>query len=100
MRKIDIIKEIKEYIGNNTKDEYNKWYVGITDNTERRVFGKNEHNVSKTNDRWITCPADSKKDAQEIEEYFLELGMDGDTGGGNNGTTIVYCYKKSDHTTP
>lgn len=100
MRKTDIIKEIEKYIGNNTTNEYKLWYVGITDDTDRRVFGKNEHNVSKTSDIWITCPADSKKDAQEIEEYFLGLGMDGDTGGGNDYTTFVYCYKKTSSTNP
>lgn len=44
--------------------------------------------------------ANSKACAQEIEEYFLEKGMDGDTGGGNDDSTVVYCYKKNGHTNP
>jgi len=100
MRKDDIIKEIKSYIGINTTSEYQKWYVGITDDTDRRVFNKNEHNVCKTSDQWITCDANSKSIAQEIEKYFIGLGMDGDTGGGNEYSTIVYCYKKTKNTNP
>lgn len=100
MKKNDIINEILGYIGNNTSNEYKKWYVGITNDTERRVFGNNEHNVNKSSDAWICCPADSKEDAKEIESFFLAQGMDGDTGGGNSDTTIVYCYKKNNHTNP
>jgi len=100
MVKKDIVHEIIEYIGNNQNGEYTNWYVGITDDVDRRVFGSGEHNVSKNGDRWIHCPADSKKDAQEIEELFLALGMYGDTGGGDDDTTIVYCYRKNDHTNP
>lgn len=36
--------------------------------------------------------ADSKSMAQEVEEYFLNLGVQGDTGGGTDDTCIVYCY--------
>ncbi len=100
MLKKDIIKEIKDYIGAITASEYKNWYVGITNDSERRLFGAEEHNVNKNDGAWITCPADSKQDAQEVEKYFLGLGMDGDTGGGTDDTTTVYCYKKTSTSNP
>ena len=51
--------------------------------------------MSEENDHWIWCQAESKETAQKVEQYFLDLGMDGDTGGGTNGTLYVYCYKKT-----
>ena len=44
-------------------------------------------------DYWIYRTADSKSVAQKVEEYFLNLGMQGDTGGGTDDTCIVYCYR-------
>ena len=28
-----------------------------------------------------------------LAEYYLDKGMRGDTGGGNEDTTFVYCYE-------
>lgn len=52
-----------------------------------------EHNVSKNNSWWIYREAIDKATAQEVEEYYLAKGMEGDTGGGSNDTTYVYCYE-------
>ena len=90
-----IIKKIEDYVGN---DNYSKWYVGITKDIDRRLF--QEHGVDKDSDRWIWCEANAKADAQTVEEYFLDAGMDGDTGGGNDDTTYVYVFKKNGHTDP
>lgn len=97
MTRQDIIKEIQKYV-NGTN--YSSWYVGITNDADRRLFGTSEHNVNKYFGRWMQLPADSKQDAQDIEKYFLSQGMDGDTGGGNDDTTIVYCYMKTHGTNP
>ena len=97
MKKEDIIKEIADYVN---WDNYGGWYVGITNDAERRLFDSSEHNVDKNKGCWIHCPADSKQEAQEIEEHFLKLGMDGDTGGGKDNSTIVYCYMKTTSTKP
>ena len=93
--KEDIIKDIKDYVG---KENYSKWYVGITNDIDRRLFG--EHNVDRKQDYWIFRTASSKSVAQEVEEYFLNVGMVGDTGGGNDDTKIVYVFKKNNHTAP
>ena len=95
MTKKEIVIEFEKYIG---IDNYSGWYVGITNDIDRRLFG--EHEVIKKQDRWIWCPADSKDVAQEVEACFLDAGMDGDTGGGNDDTTFVYAYKKNLHTNP
>lgn len=91
----DIYTEINKYVGN---DSYSSWYVGITNDVDRRLF--QEHGVDKDNDTWVWCHANSKADAQTVEEHYLDLGMDGDTGGGNDDTTYVYAFKKNLHTNP
>lgn len=96
--KEEIIKDINAYFGLSSKTDYSKYYVGITCEVKRRLF--TEHAVDKDKDGWIYRIANSKACAQEIEEHFLEKGMDGDTGGGNDDSTIVYCYKKNGHTNP
>lgn len=98
MSKEDIINEIKQHFNFNENTKFSQYYFGITDDINRRLF--TEHNVDKEHDYWIYRTANSKACAQEIEEYFLGLGMDGDTGGGNDNTTKVYCYKKNAHTKP
>lgn len=95
MKKEDIIKDFEEYVGN---DNYSDWYIGITNDIDRRLFG--EHAVDEKLDRWIHSPGDSKDVAQKVEEYFLNAGMDGNSGGGNDDTTHVYAFKKNRHTVP
>ena len=88
MTKEEIITDIRSYFGFTVFSGYSNYYVGITN---RRLF--DEHNVSEQKDYWIYRTADSKSIAQKVEEYFLNLGMQGDTGGGTDNTCIVYCYR-------
>ena len=83
-----IIADITNYL---QTSNYPGFYIGITNDVERRLF--EEHNVSKQNGCWIYIEADSKSIAQDVEEYFLDKGMQGDTGGGNDDSTYVYCYQ-------
>lgn len=94
MRKDEIIAEIKRHFGFTFLSDYSDFYVGITNDVERRLF--TEHNVSEKDDSWIWCQAMNKDTAQKVEEYFLSLGMKGDTGGGTAESVIVYCYKITD----
>lgn len=91
-----IIKDITCHLGKSLKRYYPDFYIGITNDVERRVFG--EHNVSKENAWWIWREACDKATAQEVEEYFLSQGMQGDTGGGNVDTIYVYCYEITSNT--
>ena len=35
--------------------------------------------------------------ARDVEKYFLDLGLDGGTGGGKN-INYVYCFLQNSHT--
>jgi hypothetical protein len=91
-----IISEIETHLGKSNKEYYSDFYIGITNDIDRRLF--TEHNVPCSGHWYIYRPADSKAIAQEVEEHFLDLGMQGDTGGGTEDTTIVYCYEISSNT--
>ena len=93
-----IAGEIKEYIDKGII-AYANWYVGITNNAERRLF--TDHGVRREDDQWIYRPAASSVDARAVESYFVnKLGTDGGTGGGDATANIVYAYRKSAHTRP
>jgi len=78
--------------------KYSECYVGITSDVEGRLFG--DHNVSKENGHWIYRAASSHSVAREVEQHFLDAGMDGGAGGGDESSTIVYAYKKTSSTNP
>lgn len=92
----EIVAEIKEHLQHSSKKLYSDFYIGITNDVERRLF--TEHNVNRTEDWWIYCTAVSKTAAQDTEEFFLSKGMKGDTGGGTDNSVYVYCYEISAHT--
>ena len=92
----EIIDDINSHLQESCKQYYSDYYIGITNNIERRLFG--EHNVSKENAWWIWCTAVDKETAQQVEEYFLAKGMQGNTGGGNDDTVYVYCYEVTKNT--
>ena len=97
MTKDAIINDIEKHLSDSVKEYYRDFYVGITNDVNRRLF--TDHNVDKDNDWWIYCKADSEDIARDVEKYYLELGMKGDTGGGNpdNPPFFVYSYEISNH---
>lgn len=74
------------------------WCVGVTDDAQRSLF--DEHQVHYQNDAWIYRTASSEMEAQRVEDYFLEHGMDGGKGGRHPGSLMVYAYRKSISTEP
>lgn len=72
---------------------YKNWYVGITDDINRR---SSEHNI--TNEKAGYVDAISKENAQTIETHLLSLGCRGGTGGGNSLSKYVYVYHISQST--
>jgi hypothetical protein len=62
---------------------YSVWTVGITNDPERR---RGEHGNPSV---WYYWEADSERIAREVEEHFLEKGMN---GGGRGGITPTYVY--------
>lgn len=89
----EIIADIDAHLQKSKKYYYSDFYIGITNDIERRLFI--EHNVKKEVGAawWITREAINKETAQSVEEYYLDKGMQGDTGGGNDDSTYVYCYE-------
>lgn len=74
---------------NFTDGNYSSYYVGITNDLKTRLV---QHNVTIPKS-YICFKMNSKKEAQELEEYCLSLGMQGDTGGGTDESVYVYIYK-------
>ena len=85
-----IVNDIDSHLEKSKKQYYSDFYIGITNDVNRRLFG--EHNVPKDNSWWIYRQAVDKDTAQKVEEYYLNKGMQGDTGGGTEETLFVYCY--------
>ena len=96
MNSYKIIKAIEEYWEEHNKTNPKKLYIGITSDVNRRLFGF--HNVDEKHSLWIHCPADNIRTARMVEKYFLDLGMQGGDGGGNDNSTIVYCYEVTEYT--
>lgn len=98
MTKLEIISAITNYVnkswpaGATAKD----FYIGIATDAQDRLF--NDHKVDEKTDIWIWCPANSDQIARDIEKHFLDLGMDGGPGGGDENTTQVYCFYQNEHT--
>ena len=92
-----IVMEMLEFIqreGGHPKT----WYVGVTDDPQGRFF--DEHQLHYQNDAWIYRTAVSAIEAQRVEEYFLEYGLDGRKGISRPDCLVVYAYRKSISTRP
>jgi len=73
---------------------YGNWYCGIATDPDQRLF--KDHNVPEGKGKawWIKENAGTEQTARDTEEYLLNLGFDGDSGGGDYSTIYVYAYKK------
>jgi len=81
-----VIVEIEEH---RKKYKYTSWTIGITNDNKRR---KEEHkNDGKSLGFWKDWKANSEQIARNVEKYFLEKGMKGGGGGGDN-PTFVYVF--------
>lgn len=89
-----IIQEFKKYI-EDIGGDYSEWYAGIASDAEERLF--DEHGVDK-NGFWIYDDAGSSGVAREIEMQLFELGIKGDTGGGDENSKYVYAYRITEET--
>jgi len=93
----EIIDKIDEHLRKSGKRYYSEFYIGVSQNAVKRLF--EEHHVDKENSWWIYSTAISSKDARQVEKYYLDLGMRGDTGGGDDKSNMVYCYVVTPTTT-
>ena len=88
----DIVSFISRWGGG-----YSDWYAGIASSPRERLF--NDHNVNEQTEGWIYRDALNSNSARATEDHLVNtLGMDGNTGGGDNTTRFIYAYRKSAHT--
>lgn len=92
----EIKKYIKDYI-DKIGGLYRTWYVGITNDPQRRLF--DEHGVDREK-WWVYATATSNAVARRVESYFINLGTGGAPGGGEEDARVVYAYKKTSSTNP
>jgi len=89
MNENEIKQAIEKKVKNAKKVDYSIWYIGITEDPDRR---KREHEDEGKNTKfWIQWKADTETIARNVEEYFIDKGMKGGTGGGEN-PTYVYVF--------
>lgn len=98
MTAAEIIKAIDAHLMKSNREYYNQFYIGITSDIESRLFG--DHKVPRENHWWIYQYADSEDIARDVERHYLELGMQGDEGGGTGSGNVkyVYCYAITNYT--
>ena len=94
----EIVDDIKSHIQERGGDHCD-WYVGISKDAKDKLF--NGHRVKEKRDVWIYRKSNSPHIAREVEGYFVNtLNTDGNTGGGDDVSDMVYAYKKAKHTNP
>ena len=64
---------------------YSVWTIGVTDDQTRR---RSEHDNPST---WFQWDADTEQVARNVESYFVDKGMKGDTGG-RGSADYVYIF--------
>lgn len=93
----EIIKKFDDHMGKSGKRFYSEFYIGISKNAPKRLF--EEHHVDMDSSWWIYLTAESSDVAREVEKHYLNLGMRGGDGGGDDSSDMVYCYVVTPTTT-
>lgn len=86
----EIVSDIDAHLQKSGKRYYSEFYIGISKDASKRMF--EEHHVDKEHSWWIFRTANSSEVARKVEKHYLELGMRGGDGGGNDTANMVYCY--------
>lgn len=92
-----IVSEINKHLETSGRRNYSDFYVGVSNNAAHRLFS--EHHVRKEGSWWIYRTAINANTARDVERHFLELGMRGGTGGGDDASNMVYVYAVEPTTT-
>ena len=85
-----MIGEIDDFCAIARVHNIGKMHIGITKDPIRRLF--HEHKITDEDYWWTYIKADSEETARAVERYFIEMGMQGGTGGGDNESVFVYCF--------
>lgn len=95
--KADLLDKLDEYLEQYAED-VTEWYVGITENPMQRLY--DQHGVSQDYGRKKYLKSYSTDIAREVEQRFLDIGLQGGDGGGDQDAKYVYIYKMTPYTTP
>ena len=86
-----IIKLIKQFIHQEPPTSY---FIGIAQRPKIRLQAHFALDVKA-----MSVQADDVKSAKRIVSYFInDIGTDGGSGGGNDDSKYLYCYKKGMNT--
>lgn len=89
MKESEIINAIEKRVQSAKTKKYSIWTIGITNDPKRR---RDEHeNDGKNVKYWSHWTADSESIARKVEQHFLDKGMKGGGGGGEN-PRYVYVF--------
>ena len=89
---LEIVSEINDFCATLQVKNINRVHIGITNAPKRRLFY--EHKITNERHWWIYIKADCAETARAVERYFIDRGMKGNTGGGDDETIYVYCFAK------
>ena len=89
-----IVNKILFFCAVKNIDDPRKAHIGITNDLNRRL--KIEHKITAEDYWWTSSEADDAETARAVERHFIEMGMQGGTGGGDNETEFVYCFARKD----
>ena len=85
-----ILNDIERHILTCTGKFYSEYYIGIIHDPRGQLFS--EHHVDEKSDCWTYHRAIDLKSAREAKKHFLDKGMKGALGDGNDYSIYVYCY--------
>jgi len=91
----ELIDEIVKYAAEKG-GIHSEWYVGVSKDPQKSLFKK--HNVDKNTDLWMYNHAAFAVDAQRALDRLLMMGFDGEAASSDKDATVVFIYKKKQHT--
>lgn len=74
------------------------WYAGISADANQTL--RDDHQVPEIRSDWVYRICSSDAAARNVEKALINLGCDGDRGGGDHSSVQVYAYKKTSATKP
>lgn len=89
---LEIIREIKKYATHGIGNYPNNFYIGITNNPEKKMYQELGILLSRESNEFI-CQAINETHAKAVEAYFIYEGMQGDYAGRDGHKAYVYCYR-------
>ena len=98
----EIIKDQIKRFKNENGGDYNDYYIGITNDINRRIVEDSVIILEHVRNGWYTensplytGECDSNYDAVEVERFFQELGMlkNNPRSFGVKESVFIYCFK-------